>query len=334
LLSLLFLYLITFSYAHISFSFPTPRGTKNDIMAYPCGNFYFWDNDIYTTLTPGVNTIRVTEAMNHNGAPFRLAMSYDSDDSYDQLVLLDHIPHYDYQNPNANTSLFIDVVIPDISCQRCSIQIMSVVGGGCCEYPFANEGSETCGTVYHSCANIVITGATPVIDWAQKYHYTGPCGPYALESSQSSWFSFQDGFKYDPTVTVATQNTCSGFRKACYVAPIPTTSTSTSTSTSASASSSVPANSTQVQTTPVISTPSMTTTMSTQVPTTRTVPATSSSNTAHGTTHGVDFVPTFDFADEKEPWIIYVVLITVIVATIALMVYALLIRPKHVASRI
>lgn len=35
------------------------------------------------------------ELVEHKGAPFRVALTYESDVHYDEFVLLDHIPHND-----------------------------------------------------------------------------------------------------------------------------------------------------------------------------------------------------------------------------------------------
>lgn len=52
-----------------------------------------------------------------------------------------------------------------------------IPGGECCPYP---DGANKCQSVYHSCANIVITGKIPVERY--QHEYCGPKGPYTQES--------------------------------------------------------------------------------------------------------------------------------------------------------
>jgi hypothetical protein len=59
-----------------------------------------------------------------------------------------------------------------------------ITGGTCCPYP---QGTGKCFSVYHSCANIVITGKTPTSQYTHQY--TGPTGPYTQESSQWTYNS-------------------------------------------------------------------------------------------------------------------------------------------------
>jgi hypothetical protein len=70
----------------------------------------------------------------------------------------------------------VKLIIPDINCPRCSLQLVNpmtdkINRGSCCPYP---TGTNNCQSVYHSCANIVITGKIPVEEYVHNYH--GPCG--------------------------------------------------------------------------------------------------------------------------------------------------------------
>jgi len=322
-----FLFLIAFASAHIKLIYPSARSGDSDILAYPCGPFYFWEDDLSTTLSPGKVTVSIAETMAHNGAALRFALSYDSDDHFDKLVVLDHVPHYD--TTSAGT-LYVDLDIPNVQCSRCALQVISVrtddfSNGNCCNYPISEDISLECRTVYHSCSNIVITGSVPILDWAATYKYNGPCGPYTTESNSGSWQPYSDGMKFDSTSSVVNQ--CEGFKSFCSTTP-----TSTSTSTSAPTSSTSTPNATSASTSA-----STSTSTSQQTSQTTSSQGTSTSTSATGTltsTHAseTDFVPTDDFTAEKEPFIIYIVLVVVILATIALIVYALLIRPKQIAS--
>ncbi len=44
---------------------------------------------------PGWQAIEFRETINHNGAPYRLALSFNDDDNFNTHVLLDQIPHND-----------------------------------------------------------------------------------------------------------------------------------------------------------------------------------------------------------------------------------------------
>ena len=49
----------------------------------------------------------------NQGAPFRIALSYTDDSHYNELILLDHIPHND---PGQQNDIYaVDVTIPNIN---------------------------------------------------------------------------------------------------------------------------------------------------------------------------------------------------------------------------
>lgn len=55
-------------------------------IAYPCGGIEFFGNgQSITTLQPGKQTLQFEETISHTGAPFRIALSIDSDSNYDSL---------------------------------------------------------------------------------------------------------------------------------------------------------------------------------------------------------------------------------------------------------
>jgi hypothetical protein len=121
------------------------------------------------------------ESITHAGAPFRIVLSPDGRDSAsffsEACVLLDHIPHNDetaptYSDESTYELYSLTIEIPDISCKRCSLQIInpmtdkigpagSPTGVGC------TDPDGTCGTiVYHSCTlPLKITGRTPRTDY-------------------------------------------------------------------------------------------------------------------------------------------------------------------------
>jgi len=232
----LYFLFLTLVNCHVRFTYPTPRSQDPGIKSYPCGPFGFWQNpNIYTVMSPGLTTIELTETINHHGSPFRIALSYDSDDHYSELVLLDHIPHYDPGSSPKN--YYIDVVIPDVNCPRCGLQVVNpmtdkISSGSCCDYPV---GPNKCSSVYHSCANIVINGSQNLQDWVEGYEYHGPCGPYTQESGANAWYPYLDGWKYDPNQQGSFATSCDGFQLNCNGNP--TSSTGNPTSSTGSTNS-------------------------------------------------------------------------------------------------
>jgi len=68
-----------------------------------------------------------------------------------------------------------------------------IASGACCAYPAAIGSTAVCDSVYHSCANVIITGTQKPADFAASYTYSGPCGPYTQQSGVrivhvKSWF--------------------------------------------------------------------------------------------------------------------------------------------------
>ena len=60
--------------------------------------------------------MRWEETVNHHGAPFRIAISPDSDENYEKLILIDHLPHNDlgggsFSDPKPYA---FNITIPDI----------------------------------------------------------------------------------------------------------------------------------------------------------------------------------------------------------------------------
>jgi len=172
------------SHGHMRWSYPAARSANFGIKGpYPCGSDAFWGSgQPNTNLAPGNITLQWLESVNHAGAPFRIALSYGDDTHYNTWILLDHLPHNDQQGNVPYKSYSYSLVIPDINCSRCSLQILDMMtdkipSGSCCTYP---GGSDECFSVYHSCANIIITGANPPSQFSHSN--AGPTGPYTQES--------------------------------------------------------------------------------------------------------------------------------------------------------
>eukprot|EP01129_Flabellula_baltica_P014817 TRINITY_DN7212_c0_g1_i1.p1 TRINITY_DN7212_c0_g1~~TRINITY_DN7212_c0_g1_i1.p1 ORF type:complete len:287 (+),score=47.11 TRINITY_DN7212_c0_g1_i1:31-861(+) len=215
LLYLTILLYFTLVSAHFRLNYPTARNDNTGLKTKPCGGDAFWSpGDAVTVLSPGINTISLYETIPHDGSPFRVALSVNSDDYYEDLVLMDHIP--DWVGPSGSKYMYIDVEIPDIDCEYCSIQVFNPMtdkneDGSCCEYP---EGGDGCvNSLYVSCANIRINGTQDVTEWANSYHYMGVCGPYASEVG--TWDPYELGGKYNSSGTTLIFPNCAGYQRNC-----------------------------------------------------------------------------------------------------------------------
>lgn len=134
------------------------------------------------------NMITWLESIGHPGAPARFALSRDgialddSDDTgFETCLLLDHVPHDAWSNPTFRDESTwhrstITLWIPDVKCDRCYLQLVSVMSDGVhgvpndttCAYQ-ASEAAEdypACPVVYHSCAPVSIDGTIPRNDLA------------------------------------------------------------------------------------------------------------------------------------------------------------------------
>eukprot|EP01084_Bolivina_argentea_P097400 175083_1 len=146
---------------HMRFLYPVPRSESAGIKVGPCGD----DNNDFsgtiTTLQPNsVVTVQLQEVIHHVGAPYRFALSHVNSDEYEDCILLDHIPQH--ARVRRADVLFINITIPDVDCDPCALQALSVMTdkiseGDCCKYePDGTSG--TCFSNYHSCANVRIHG--------------------------------------------------------------------------------------------------------------------------------------------------------------------------------
>ena len=169
---------------HIRWECPLARSPETGIKTGPCG---VETDQISSTaaaiyeITPGPFTVQWEESITHTGAPFYIALTQDGRDTdtlfLKSCILLDHIPHNDNTNPNfLNETTYelysLTIDIPDVSCERCSLQIVNPMtdkigtrgapNGEGCTYPGFCGGVD----VYHSCTvPIKITGTTPRRDY-------------------------------------------------------------------------------------------------------------------------------------------------------------------------
>jgi hypothetical protein len=183
--------------------------------------------------------IHFEETISHSGAPFRIALSYDDDTHFDELILQDHIPHNDLSGTwtDTNTKKYsYKITIPDVTCDTCTLQMINpmtdkISTGACCSYPKSGGGYSQCSSVYHSCANIKIQGGSkPLKELAKTYKYNGVCGAYTQEPA--TYKSDTYGYSLVNTNPISFTNKCTGFQLNCQTSTPPAeTSTSNATTT-------------------------------------------------------------------------------------------------------
>lgn len=132
-----------------------------------------------------LNTVTWLESISHPGAPARFALSREgssldeSEAAFESCILLDHVPHDALSQPNfGDASTWhrssITLWIPDIQCERCYLQLISVMSDAAhgvpsdtkCAYQGAltkdeSLGQPGCPAVYHSCSPVSINGTVP-----------------------------------------------------------------------------------------------------------------------------------------------------------------------------
>jgi len=167
--------------AHTRLECPPPRSGETGAKIGPCDA----DDDLslpaYPLVPGALNTITWLESLGHPGAPGRLALSLDgADEGFESCILLDHIPHDERSIPSLANQLSyhrasITVFIPDVYCERCHLQFVTVMSDEIHQLPkgeqCAYKGAQTAGTadanledckvVYHSCSPVSINGKIP-----------------------------------------------------------------------------------------------------------------------------------------------------------------------------
>eukprot|EP00588_Corethron_pennatum_P007822 CAMPEP_0194286820 /NCGR_PEP_ID=MMETSP0169-20130528/33373_1 /TAXON_ID=218684 /ORGANISM="Corethron pennatum, Strain L29A3" /LENGTH=368 /DNA_ID=CAMNT_0039033339 /DNA_START=21 /DNA_END=1124 /DNA_ORIENTATION=- len=149
-----------------------------------------------------LNTVTWLESIPHPGAPVRFALSREGGDSnggssldqaatgFETCLLLDHVPHDalsrpTYRDESSWHRSSITLWIPDVRCERCYLQLISVMSDAAhgvptdtkCAYRgarLANANTDAinivdtpemdfpaCPAVYHSCSPVSIDGTIP-----------------------------------------------------------------------------------------------------------------------------------------------------------------------------
>ena len=119
-----------------------------------------------------------------NGAPYRIALSLGSgpdglvgDCTFEDVVLADHIPHWDMAS--SDKTYYFTVDIPNVDAPFATLQLLNPMTDKLMDTSCSTIGNvddPECFSVYHSCASISITGTTPVADFLASYTYTTPPG--------------------------------------------------------------------------------------------------------------------------------------------------------------
>merc|ERR1719265_586815 len=176
-------------------------------------------SDPVTQLHPGLNTLVFEETLTHFGAPSRVALGLESaDEGFEDCVLLDHIPHRDngpnpsprnsfsLLSPNSTNIYRIAVWIPNVRCERCTLQLIGLMTdavhgmpeNSSCAYPEARNATvPLCPVVYHSCATISINGSMPRnsfnckedtnVGGGEKWPWRGLESVYQNMANQGTW---------------------------------------------------------------------------------------------------------------------------------------------------
>jgi hypothetical protein len=158
------------THAHLALDQPESRYGPNTLKDGPCGRIDGERSGNVTVLEPGA-TIEVVfrEYINHPGH-FRIAFDADGDDDFrdppclshcesrtdasppvfgeysDATVLLDAIP--DTQGGESR----ITVTLPDVECERCTLQVIQVMYD---KRPITSPGND----LYYQCADLVLRRA-------------------------------------------------------------------------------------------------------------------------------------------------------------------------------
>lgn len=117
--------------------------------------------DRATTFAPGETiTVRFSENVGHEGR-YRIAFDPDGADlgDFNQNVLLDEVdPAGAAGNLGEGTTWELQVTLPDITCDNCTLQLLQVIDGNTTE-PVVDPSRR--GEAYFQCADIVLQEGTP-----------------------------------------------------------------------------------------------------------------------------------------------------------------------------
>jgi hypothetical protein len=222
--------------AHGRWKCPPPRDANDEngqhITFDNTGNKYAacgpesgqWGFGTVTNLMPGWTTLTWEESISHTGSPFRISIL----DPNEKLVavLLDHVPHNEDSHPYSQveksyTQYKMSINIPDIKCDKCSLQFLYVMtdktvncGIPTCYYnpdDASCKGStdpdaptcvgapndnvcvqaNECFSNYHSCSDVNIGGSIPYTQFAQDQQPAD--WPYNSKTMQMQYYGAETG---------------------------------------------------------------------------------------------------------------------------------------------
>jgi hypothetical protein len=159
-LSLLPLWMVSpVAHAHLRMAAPAPRHGGDGLKVGPCGEAASTRGEQVTTLRPG-STLRPEwdETISHP-SHYRISFDPDGHDDFEDppemqayesndAVLLDAIP-------NEGGPHFVrDVELPDVECERCTLQLIQVMYD---KPPYEVGGND----IYYQCADLVLSRSAP-----------------------------------------------------------------------------------------------------------------------------------------------------------------------------
>jgi len=170
-------------------------------------------------ISPGPLTLHWEEPVNNKGSNFRIALSRNGVDDFEECILVNNIPHNDASNPTWDeeteeftyTEYSLTVDIPDVNCDDCTLQLVNIVPGDddCTYDPAETENglNGRCSTNYHSCANVRISGGTYDRDLytcaAADWSFSNEGDAYTYSKTSATWL---DTMLMDKTVPASFRN--------------------------------------------------------------------------------------------------------------------------------
>jgi hypothetical protein len=149
----------SFARAHIRMTAPTPRYGSDSLKVGPCGQAGGTRSEHVTTLRPGATLhVEWDETVQHD-SHYRISFDPDGDDDFadppemqaydsNDAVLLDAIPN------EGGPHFAMDVTLPDLECERCTLQLIQVMYD---KPPYEVGGND----IYYQCADLVLSRTAP-----------------------------------------------------------------------------------------------------------------------------------------------------------------------------
>ncbi|UJR81208.1 SCE4755 family polysaccharide monooxygenase-like protein [Sandaracinus amylolyticus] len=143
--------------AHVTMTSPTSRYPATEQKEAPCGRAGGTRTDRVTVLEPGQRVVvRWDETVDHDGH-YRIAFDRDGDDDLDAPVSMDgawitpagvEVLADDITDRGGGGSYELEVTLPRVECERCTLQLIQVMYGSSDPY-------------YYQCADVALRCASP-----------------------------------------------------------------------------------------------------------------------------------------------------------------------------